>query len=88
MKTDNEQVKRHLTPALKFLWEEYIVELDADKKEVRKYLWDVVESEDIGKVIMELNIKKPENIAVELANWTLDQGSTDNISIIIIEVKN
>ena len=51
-------------------------------------LWDVVESEDIGKVIMELNIKKPENIAVELANWTLDQGSTDNISIIIIEVKN
>ena len=49
-------------------------------------LWDVVESESVGKVIFELAKSNPENIAVELANWALKKGSTDNISIIIIEV--
>lgn len=49
-------------------------------------LWDVIESDSIGKIINELNTKKPDNIAVELANWALSQGSTDNISIIVIEV--
>lgn len=49
-------------------------------------LWDIVDSEDIGKVIDELNKNKPENIAIELANWALKEGSTDNISIIIIEI--
>lgn len=49
-------------------------------------LWDVVESESIGKVLEELAKTQPENLAVELANWTLKKGSTDNISVIIIEV--
>ena len=59
-------------------------------------LWDVIESDDLGKIIhglvsdtgstLESNIKKSNNIAVELANWALSKGSTDNISIIVIEV--
>ena len=49
-------------------------------------LWDVCESESIGNVIGELNKSNPENIAIELANWALKKGSTDNVSIIVIEV--
>jgi len=49
-------------------------------------LWDVIESESIGKIIKELNKSNPENIAIELANYALLKGSTDNISIIVIEV--
>jgi serine/threonine protein phosphatase PrpC len=49
-------------------------------------LWDVIESESIGKIITELNKSNPENIAVELAKYALKQGSTDNVSIIVIEV--
>ena len=50
-------------------------------------LWDVVESDKIG-VVIENILKKntPSNLAVELANWALEKGSTDNISIIIIEI--
>jgi len=49
-------------------------------------LWDVIESESIGNIITELNKSNPENIAIELANWALKKGSTDNVSIIVIEV--
>ena len=49
-------------------------------------LWDVIESDSLGKIINDLNANKPDNIAVELANWALTHGSTDNISIIVIEV--
>lgn len=49
-------------------------------------LWDVVESQSLGKVIHEIIAKKPDNIAVELAKWALEQGSTDNVSIIVIEI--
>ena len=51
-------------------------------------LWDVVESNDIGKVLDDLSKSDSEsdNLAISLANWTLKKGSTDNISIIIIEV--
>jgi len=49
-------------------------------------LWDVIDSDSIGKIIEELNKTNPENIAVELANYALLKGSTDNVSIIVIEV--
>lgn len=51
-------------------------------------LWDIVESEDLGKVIKSIIKKNPnfDNLAVELAKYALDKGSTDNVSVIIIEV--
>jgi len=51
-------------------------------------LWDIIESKDLGKVIKNILNKNnnPDNIAVELANWALDKGSTDNVSVIVIEV--
>ena len=49
-------------------------------------LWDIVESDSLGKIMNTLVAKKPDNIAVELANWALDKGSTDNVSFIVFEV--
>lgn len=50
-------------------------------------LWDVIESEKIGKIIDDLILlNKSDNIAIELVNYALEQGSTDNISVIVIEV--
>ena len=50
-------------------------------------LWDVIESEEIGKIINRL-VKKnnPDNLAVELAKLAIEKGSTDNVSVIVIEV--
>lgn len=50
-------------------------------------LWDIIKSENLGKIINDIiKIKNPDNIAVELANYALEQGSSDNISVIVIEV--
>jgi len=51
-------------------------------------LWDTIESEDLGKVINDIKKKKPnlDNLAVELAQKALELGSTDNVSVIVIEV--
>jgi len=51
-------------------------------------LWDVVESKDLGKVINKILKANPkvDNIAVELAQYALNEGSGDNVSIIVIEV--
>ena len=49
-------------------------------------LWDVIESEEIGKVIDKINKSKPDNLAVELAKLAIEKGSTDNVSVIVIEV--
>jgi protein phosphatase 1L len=50
-------------------------------------LWDIIESENIGKIIKNIiNTTQTDNIAVELANYALLKGSTDNISIIVIEI--
>jgi serine/threonine protein phosphatase PrpC len=49
-------------------------------------LWDVVESDKIGKVIFDLAKTNPKNLAAELASWAISQGSCDNVSIIIIEI--
>lgn len=49
-------------------------------------LWDIIESKNLGKVMNKILSKKSKNIAVDLANYALDQGSGDNVSIIIIEI--
>ena len=49
-------------------------------------LWDVINSEEIGQIINTITKSNPENLAVELANLAVVKGSTDNISIIVIEV--
>ena len=50
-------------------------------------LWDIIDSKDLGSVINKILKKKnQDNLAVELANWALDNGSTDNVSVIVIEV--
>lgn len=49
-------------------------------------LWDVINSEEIGQIINTITKSNPENLAVELANLAITKGSTDNISIIVIEV--
>lgn len=51
-------------------------------------LWDIIKSEDLGKVIDKILKKKsnPENLAVELAQYALNEGSGDNVSVIVIEV--
>lgn len=51
-------------------------------------LWDVIESNELGKVINAILKKKPnpDNLAVELASKALELGSTDNVSVIVIEV--
>lgn len=51
-------------------------------------LWDIIDSEDLGKIINKIYKKKPntDNLAVELAQYALDQGSGDNVSVIAIEV--
>jgi serine/threonine protein phosphatase PrpC len=50
-------------------------------------LWDVIESEEIGQVLNDIIKKKnPDNLAVELAKLAIEKGSTDNVSVIVIEV--
>lgn len=49
-------------------------------------LWDVIESEEIGQIIEQLNKLKPDNLAVELAKLAIEKGSSDNVSVIVIEV--
>ena len=54
-------------------------------------LWDVIESEDLGKLIGKLTKSKPSkssNIAIDLANWALEAGSSDNVSVIVIELEH
>lgn len=53
-------------------------------------LWDIIESEDLGKIInkiLKVSSKK-NNLAVELAKFALDKGSRDNVSVIVIEVNH
>jgi serine/threonine protein phosphatase PrpC len=51
-------------------------------------LWDIIESKDLGKIINSIlkTNSKIDNIAVELADYALKQGSSDNVSVIVIEV--
>ena len=47
-------------------------------------LWDVIQSENLGNVINQF--KNSNNLAVELVNYAIANGSTDNVSVIIIEI--
>lgn len=51
-------------------------------------LWDIIETKNLGKIINNIKKNNPkiDNISVELANYALKKGSTDNISVIVIEV--
>lgn len=49
-------------------------------------LWDIFDSNQIGKVLFKIASTGSENLAVDLANLAIKKGSTDNVSIIIIEI--
>lgn len=49
-------------------------------------LWDVIETTKLGKIIEKLKNNNPNNLAAELVKEALKLGSSDNISVIIIEV--
>jgi len=49
-------------------------------------LWDVIESKEIANILNDLSLNNNKNLAASLAQLALDKGSTDNVSIIIIEV--
>jgi serine/threonine protein phosphatase PrpC len=49
-------------------------------------LWDVIDTNNLGKIINNLIKKKSENLASDLAKYALDNNSTDNISVIVIEI--
>ena len=49
-------------------------------------LWDVVNNDELYEVLTKIK-KTTENLAIGLAKECLNRGSTDNVSIIIIEIK-
>ena len=51
-------------------------------------LWDVINNKDLYKLLEESNKKnnKKNNLAVDLAEYALKKGSTDNISVIVIHL--
>ena len=66
----------------------YTIEVNDDIKYIVMAcdgLWDVVESTEIGNVINKIN-SQDENIAVNLTNYALNNGSTDNVSVIVIQI--
>jgi serine/threonine protein phosphatase PrpC len=49
-------------------------------------LWDVINNEDLFELLNNYKKNNSENLAAELANEALRRGTTDNVSIIIIEI--
>ena len=49
-------------------------------------LWDVIENDELYKLLKKYQINKLSNYATELATEALNRGSTDNISIIVLEL--
>ena len=49
-------------------------------------LWDVIENNNLYKLLETFKKNKIKNLAAELASVALLKGSTDNISIIVIEL--
>ena len=49
-------------------------------------LWDVINPDELNTIIDEFVKNNVDNIAISLAELALKKGSTDNVSIIIIEV--
>jgi len=50
-------------------------------------LWDVIENEELFKLLEKFKQSESNNLAAELATEALKRGSCDNISIIIIELE-
>jgi serine/threonine protein phosphatase PrpC len=50
-------------------------------------LWDVINNEDLFGLLTKFKEKGSKNIAADLANEALIRGTTDNVSIIIIEME-
>jgi len=50
-------------------------------------LWDVINNEELFKLLMGFKSKGSKNLAADLANEALIRGTTDNVSIIIIEME-
>lgn len=48
-------------------------------------LWDVIDNLELHSLIKKCKKKKINNIAVFLAEYALNKGSTDNVSVIVLE---
>ena len=67
----------------------YIKEITTDTKYIVMAcdgLWDVIDNKDLFNLLNFYKKNKSVNYASDLANEALKRGSTDNISIIIIEI--
>ena len=51
-------------------------------------LWDVIPNEDLFKLLEEFSKKEKKNLAADLAKEALLRRTTDNVSIIVIEIDN
>jgi serine/threonine protein phosphatase PrpC len=49
-------------------------------------LWDVIENEQLPNIIKKYKNSNENNMAVYLANYALKNGSTDNVSVIVLEI--
>jgi serine/threonine protein phosphatase PrpC len=50
-------------------------------------LWDVIKNEELFELLNKFKENGTSNLAVDLAKHALDVGTTDNVSIIIIELE-
>jgi len=49
-------------------------------------LWDVIDTNNLSKIINDILKKNSKNLASELAQYALENNSTDNVSVIVIEI--
>lgn len=49
-------------------------------------LWDVVDNNNLFTILNNFKKKGAKNLAADLANYALEKGTSDNVSIIIIEI--
>ena len=49
-------------------------------------LWDVIENNELYGLLESYSNNQSKNLAVDLANEALNRNTTDNVSIIIIEI--
>ena len=51
-------------------------------------LWDVIPNEDLYNLLEEFSKKEKKNLAADLAQEALKRKTTDNVSVIVIEIEN
>jgi len=51
-------------------------------------LWDVINNDDLFKILNGFKAKGSKNLAADLASKALELGTTDNVSVIIIEIED